>query len=66
MSQEQPITILTALHGQSILLPDLNAILGGWPREINRNLDRLRCDVEEWLDRYDIGVLLLEVPQSIT
>ncbi len=66
MSQEQAITILTALRGQSILLPDLNAILGGWPREINQNLDQLRRDVEEWLDRYDIEIFLLEVPQSIT
>ncbi|KAF6228249.1 hypothetical protein HO133_007979 [Letharia lupina] len=49
MTQEQPISILTALHGQSIILPDLNAILDGWPREVNQNLDRLRHDVDEWL-----------------
>ena len=54
MTQEQSISILTALRGQSIALPDLNAILDGWPREVNRSLDRLRHDVDEWLDRYDI------------
>ena len=58
MTQEQSISILTALHGQSIVLPDLNTMLGGWPREVNLNLDRLRGDVEEWLDRFDIHDLL--------
>ena len=66
MTQEEPNSILTALHGQSIVLPDLNAILDGWPREINQNLDRLRRDVDEWLDRYDIQYLPLKVFQSIT
>ena len=54
MTQEQSISILTALHDQSIVLPDLNAMFGGWPSEVNQNLDRLRGDVEEWLDRFDI------------
>ena len=54
MTQEHPISILAALHGQSIVLPDLNAILDGWPKEVNHNLDRLRRHVDEWLDRYDI------------
>ena len=54
MTGEQPSSILTALQGQSITLPDLNRILDGWPREFNQNLDRLRCDVDQWLERYDI------------
>ena len=61
MTQEEPNSILTALHSQSIVLPDLNAILDGWPREINQNLDQLRRDVDEWLDRYDIQNLPLKV-----
>ena len=52
--EEQPTKILTELRGQSIILPDLNAILGSWPREVHQDLGRLRCDVNEWLDRYDI------------
>ena len=60
MAQEQPISILRALRGQSIVLPDLNAILDGWPREVNPNLDRLRRDLDEWLDRYDIKKLPLK------
>ena len=54
MTQQEANSILTALHGQSIVLPNLNAILDGWPREVNQNLDRLRQDVDQWLDRYDI------------
>ncbi|KAL9129096.1 MAG: hypothetical protein Q9217_002368 [Psora testacea] len=50
MTQEKSNLILTELRGQSIVLRDLNAILAGWPREVNRHLDKLRCDVDEWLD----------------
>ena len=51
-NQEGPSSILTALHGQSVVLRDLNAILDGWPREVNQDVDRLRHDVDEWLGRY--------------
>lgn len=50
--QESASSILTALQGQSIVLPDLNAILDGWTKEINQNYDRLRLDLNDWLDGY--------------
>ena len=58
MDPEQPTSILTALQGQSILLPDLNSVFHSWPKEINPNLDQLRRDVDEWLDRYNTTKLL--------
>lgn len=61
MAQEQTVSIVTALRGQSVVLPDLNAVLDGWPREVNQGLDRLRRDVDDWLDRYDTNLLLLKV-----
>ena len=45
-------SILAELRGQCIVLPDLNGVLNSWPKQTNRNLDRLRHDVDEWLDRY--------------
>ena len=51
-NQEGPSSILTALHGQSVVIRDLNAIFDGWPREVNQDIDRLRRDVDEWLERY--------------
>lgn len=60
MTQEQSISVITALRGQSIRLPDLNAVFDGWPREVNQGLDRLRRDLDDWLDRYDTNTLLLK------
>ena len=54
-TEEQAVKIITELRGQSIVLPDLNAILGSWPRGVNRELARLRREVDEWLDRYEFS-----------
>ena len=51
MTQVEASTILAELRGQSIILPDLNAMFNGWPRHVNVHLDRLRRDVDRWLDR---------------
>ncbi|KAI4182232.1 MAG: hypothetical protein L6R41_006112 [Letrouitia leprolyta] len=51
MPQNDSETILAELRGQSIVLPDLNAIFLGWPKDVNPGLDRLRVDVDEWLTR---------------
>ena len=53
--EEQATPILTELRGQSIVLPDLNAILGSWPSGVHQDLGRLPCDVDERLDRYDVN-----------
>lgn len=52
MARAEFESIIAELRGQSIVLPDLNAIFGNWPKQVNANLDRLRHDVDEWLDRY--------------
>lgn len=51
MTQNDSQSILAELRGQSIVLPDLNAIFLGWPKDVNPGLDRLRDDVDEWLTR---------------
>ena len=61
MAEQESVSVLAELRGQSIVLPDLNSIIDGWPREVNQNLDRLRRDVDEWLDRYEIQKSSLKV-----
>ena len=65
MISEQSTSILTALRGQSITLPDLNSIFHDWPKEVNQGLDQLRRDVDEWLDRYNTQPLGLKAPTRI-
>ena len=60
MVSEQSVSILTALRGQSITLPDLNSIFHDWPKEVNQGLDQLRRDVDEWLDKYNTKPLTLK------
>lgn len=55
--EEDINSVLKALRGQSIVLPDLTAILDGWPRETHAKLGQLRQDVDQWLDRYDVQLL---------
>ena len=47
MTLQQPDAILTTLQGQSVVLPDLNAIFDGWLRGVNQNLEQLRRDVDD-------------------
>lgn len=44
--------VVNSLRGQELAIVDLNAIFSGWPRKINANLDRLRQDVDAWLERH--------------
>lgn len=57
---EGPKPILESLRGKSVVLPDLNAILHGWPREVNQGLEQVRNDVDEWLEKYRDTFLLRE------
>lgn len=52
MAKSDPDSIIAELRGQSIVLPDLNALFENWPKQVNADLERLRHDVDEWLDRY--------------
>ena len=52
MTGKEPRDILEALQGKLVILPDFNAILHGWPRGVNQNLEQVRHDVDEWLDKY--------------
>jgi hypothetical protein len=56
MIWQEPGALLTSLRGQEVTLCDLNAIFSGWPSEVNPNLDRLRQDVEVWLEKCDCPV----------
>lgn len=53
MAQAESYSLLAELRGKSIVLPDLIKVFSGWPKHVNHNLDRLRRDVDEWLDRYN-------------
>ena len=57
-AQERHSSIIAELKGQSVVIHDLNAILDGWPREVSQDIDRLRGDVNEWLERYGTCVLV--------
>lgn len=59
MTLQQPDAILTKMQGQSVVLPDLNAIFDGWPRGVIQNLEQLRRDVDGWLGRYTHQIHLL-------
>lgn len=63
-AEENFKSILSALRGQSVVLPDLNAIFDGWPREISRHYDQLHRDLDDWLDRYDSYVLIVKFSQA--
>ena len=47
-------SILEALKGQSIVLPNLDAIFASWPKEVNVSVDWLDHEIVEWLNRYGI------------
>ena len=49
-----PDALLRSLRGQEIVLCDLTSIFDGWPKEINHNLDRVRQDVDVWLERCEL------------
>ena len=65
MVSEQSVSMLTALRGQSITLPDLNSIFHDWPKEVSLGLGQLRRDVDEWLDRYHTKPLSLKASTDI-
>lgn len=65
MVSEQSVSVLTALRGQSITLPDLNSIFQDWPKEVNQGLGQLRRDVDEWINRYISKALTLKASAHI-
>lgn len=40
--------ILTRLHGQVVIVPDLNYIYSEWKVGMHPDVDELREDLEEW------------------
>ncbi len=48
--------LLSSLKGNSAILPDMQALLRDWPRNVNPELDRLHRDVEKYLETYVILV----------
>ncbi|KAL8833601.1 MAG: hypothetical protein Q9170_004184 [Blastenia crenularia] len=45
-----PDTLLTSLRGQKVFVEDLNILFTGWPCKVNVHLERLREDVDAWLE----------------
>ena len=64
-TQDGHSSIVAELKGQSVVIPDLNAILDGWPRQVSQDIDRLRGDVNEWLTRYCTFVLISKFGQVV-
>jgi hypothetical protein len=44
--------VLTSLRGLTIRIPNLALLFQNWPTKVNPELDRLRIEVKQWLDRY--------------
>lgn len=42
-----------SLKGQKIHIPDLSPIFQSWPHRVNANVDSIRQDIEERLERYE-------------
>ena len=57
MNSSDADAVLASLQGKKIVIADLNAIFSGWPRKVNPNLDKLRQDLDVWLERY--GAILV-------
>ena len=41
--------LIESLRGCELQIPDLQALFGHWPQQINPELDSLRTHVDEWL-----------------
>ncbi|MCJ1312340.1 hypothetical protein MMC25_006014 [Agyrium rufum] len=48
-------SILDSLRGQSVTMCDLNRLYSTWPKETHPEVDRLRADVDRWLDETMAG-----------
>ncbi|KAL1640472.1 hypothetical protein SLS58_006971 [Diplodia intermedia] len=44
------LELLSEVRGQTLVLPDLWQYCSHWPQAVNPGLDRLRQDVNDWLD----------------
>lgn len=60
MTHQTPDAVLSSLRGQSFRLPDLNVIFRDYPLEVNLNLERLRTDVNAWLDNSKFRISKIE------
>jgi hypothetical protein len=52
------LQLLSSLKGNSVVLPDMQALLRDWPQHVNPEIDRLHKDVEKYLETYIIPVQL--------
>src|SRR4051812_4908001 len=44
--------LLASLRGQTIQVPDLRHLFRNWPTKTNPEVDRMRQDIRQWLDKY--------------
>lgn len=50
-NQVQRKKLLASLRGQTIRIPNVAPLFSHWPTKVNPELERLRVDVQEWLNR---------------
>lgn len=46
--------LLSSLKGNSVVLPDMQALLRDWPQYVNPEIETLHTDVEKYLEMYTI------------
>lgn len=46
-------TLISDLKGKTIQIRDLGNILPGWPQGVNSEVEKLRDEIESWLDTYE-------------
>jgi hypothetical protein len=49
--QAQREKLLASLRGQTIHIPDLTPLFQHWPTKTSPNLERMRVDIHDWLNR---------------
>jgi hypothetical protein len=49
--QTQRERLLASLRGQTVRIPDLTPLFELWPTKTNPEMDRMRTDIQAWLNR---------------
>ena len=44
--------LFASIRGSEALIPHVQVLTHDWPAAVNPLIDRLRADINEWLDRY--------------
>jgi hypothetical protein len=44
--------LLASIRGQTVRIPDLKPYFASWPTTTSVHVDRLRQDVQQWINKY--------------